>query len=213
MTVEALHLQPSPSGDWPDLEPAADVAARHLGAGGLLGHPTHGVYGLGGRRSTRCESTIAHLKGRPADKGLLYLVASAEVARTEFPEAVWSPVASRLAARFWPGPLTIILPDGTTNGIAVRAESHPVTRAVLERWGGSMSSTSLNRAGEAPVRTESEAMNAAAALPETDLPILILCAGDLGSSPPSTLVRPTSDSFEVLRPGSVSTTDLEAALS
>lgn len=212
MNFETINLRRSPTGEWPDLHDAAESAARHLGADGLLAHPTLGVYGLGGRRSEKCEATVSRLKGRPARKGLVYLVADAETARSELPDAEWSRAADRLARVFWPGALTLVLPDGSENGIAMRAESHPVTRAVLERFGGAMSSTSLNRTGDPPARTGLEARQALESLPESDLPILMLDAGDLGSLPPSTLVRPTNDGFELLRQGSISTADLEAAL-
>lgn len=209
---ETIDLRCSSTAEWPDIQHAAESAARHLGQGGLLAHPTLGVYGLGGRRNEKCEATISRLKGRRVEQGLVYLVSDAATARSEFPDAEWSPAAERLAGVVWPGALTLVLPDGSENGIAIRVESHPVTRAVLERFGGAMSSTSLNRTGDPPARTESEASRALESLPESDLPILMLGAGDLGSSSPSTLVRPTEDGFELLRQGSVSTADLEAAL-
>lgn len=213
MNFETMPSRCSPKGGWSDLGSVAESATAHLEAGGLLAHPTMGVYGLGGRHSRECETAVSRLKGRSLDRGLVYLVLDPATARAEFPAAQWSTAAEKLAEVFWPGPLTIVLPDGTRDGIAVRSESHPVTRAVLELWGRSISSTSLNRTGDSPARTPEEAMETLWAMPASELPVLMLDAGDLGFSPPSTLVRPTSTSCEVLRPGSVPVADLKAALS
>jgi L-threonylcarbamoyladenylate synthase len=213
VSFETIEVKCSETGDRSDLLSVAEVAALHLEAGGLLGHPTLGVYGLGGQRSRACEEAVSRLKGNPVRRGLVYLVFDATSARIEFPGAKWSPAAEKLAEELWPGPLTIVLPDGTPDGIAIRAESHPVTRAVLERWGRAMSSTSLNRTGEPPARTQQEADATLRAMPASETAVLLLKAGDLGDSPPSTLVRPTSASYEVLRHGSVPVAQLEAALS
>ena len=77
--------------------PVGASAARHLEEGGLLGHPTHGVYGLGGQRSGQCDSEIARLKARPSGRGLVCLVFNVAGARAEFPGAEWSAVAEKLA--------------------------------------------------------------------------------------------------------------------
>ena len=212
MNFEVIQIRLSAEGVWQDLGRVAESAAAHLDAGGLLGHPTLGVYGLGGRRGRECGAAVAGLKGRPAGRGLVHLVSDKDVARTEFGDAEWSPVADKLAAEFWPGPLTLVLPNGTSDGIAIRAEGHPVTSAVLKHWGRSMSSTSLNRTGERPARTGDEAKAILSAMPEGELPVLLIDVGDLGQSPPSTLVRPTRDSFEILRPGAVPVSDLERVL-
>lgn len=212
MNFETIRVERLPTGDWSDLAPVVEAATRHLDAGGLLGHPTLGVYGVGGPRGRSFEEAVARLKGRSLQRGMVYLVPDVDAARTEFPEAGWPGPAASLAERLWPGPLTLVLPTPDGEGIAVRAEGHPVTRAVLERWGRSMSSTSLNLTGEEPARSGPAARATLSSMPPGGPPVLLLDAGELGASPPSTLVRPTDSSFEILRQGSIRVEEIEEAL-
>ncbi|MCL4686738.1 L-threonylcarbamoyladenylate synthase [Myxococcota bacterium] len=155
-------------------EAAADAlaaAVAHVRAGGLLAFPTETVWGLGA--DARSEAALARLrrwKGRSAGQPVAVLVASAESA-----QALGLPLhgaAQRLAAAFWPGPLTLVVPappDRFAAGVAradgavgLRCSSHPRTAALvaaLERAGvGPLTATSLNRHGEPPVRTRTEAL-------------------------------------------------------
>jgi len=150
---------------------ALAAAVAHVRAGGLLAFPTETVWGLGA--DARSEAALARLrrwKGRSEGQPVSVLVASAESAH-----ALGLPLpgaARRLAAAFWPGPLTIVVPappgrfatgvaraDGA---VGLRCSSHPRTAALvaaLERAGGGpLTATSLNRHGEPPVRTRSEAL-------------------------------------------------------
>lgn len=185
---------------------AVDAAAAHLSSGGLLAHPTGGVYGIGGGPDPQIEGEVARLKGRAPGPGLVQLVAEAgDVARL-WPDAAWSPVADRLAARFWPGPLTLVLDDGSEHGVAVRVEPHGFTRSVVRRFGRPLSSTSLNRTGEPPAADPDGARAALAGLPDSDLAVLFIDAGRLPGPPPSTLVRVPGESgraFDVLRVGAI----------
>jgi L-threonylcarbamoyladenylate synthase len=123
-----------------DVRRAADVLRR----GGLVGFPTETVYGLGADASSR--DAVARLyaaKRRPADHPVIVHFANAEAAFSwarEVPEA-----ARRLAARFWPGPLTLILKrspkagDFVTGGqdsIGLRVPAHPVAQQLLAAFGG-----------------------------------------------------------------------------
>jgi L-threonylcarbamoyladenylate synthase len=135
---------------------AAERAARVLAGGGLVAFPTETVYGLGAD-ATNGEA-IARLydaKGRPAFNPLIAHVADAAAARAL---GYFDDAAIRLAAAFWPGPLTLVLrkrpdcavADLATAGletIAVRVPSHPVAGAILRAFGRPVVAPSANRSG------------------------------------------------------------------
>jgi L-threonylcarbamoyladenylate synthase len=129
-----------------------------------------------------------------------------------FPTVVWPEVADVLAESFWPGPLTLVLDDGSTSGLAVRAESHPATRAILERWDGALGSTSLNRSGAAPARTLEEARGTLRAMADPGRSLLLVAAGDLAGPPPSTLLSLRGGELRLLREGAVDRSMLEQVL-
>ena len=133
-----------------------EAAARCLTAGGLVAFPTETVYGLGADAGN--GEAIARLyaaKGRPSFNPLIAHVADAEAARRigRFDDA-----ADRLAAAFWPGPLTLVLPKRVGGGVAdlalagldsvaVRVPAHPVARALLAAFKGPVVAPSANRSG------------------------------------------------------------------
>ena len=118
---------------------AIDQAVQALAAGGLVAFPTETVYGLGADAgSDAAVAGIFAAKGRPSDHPLIVHVADA-AAVTHFAAAV-PPVAQRLMAAFWPGPLTLILPRrpgvasasaGGQDSIGLRCPAHPVAHALL----------------------------------------------------------------------------------
>lgn len=177
----------------------------------MLAHPTDTVYGIGGAPRD-LDREIARLKGRPPEHPLLRIGADAESLRRAHPELEWDERARRLAAAFWPGPLTLVLPDGSGRGLGVRVEGHPVTARILAAWGGTMSSTSLNRTGGAPARTSAEAEAVLAAMPEPRVEVAWVDVGDLTPSPPSTVVCLRGAEARVLRDGAVPAREIEARL-
>ncbi len=181
-----------------------------LASGALLAHPTASVYGLGGGGAT-ADSIVSRLKRRAAAP-ILRLVFDAGRLRRAFPTIEWPEVADILAESFWPGPLTLVLDDGSESGLAVRAESHPVTRAVLERWDGALGSTSLNPSGAAPARTLEEARGTLRAMADPGRSLLLVAAGDLAGPPPSTLLSLRGGELRLLREGSVERSELEQVL-
>lgn len=194
--------------------PGPDVTRaghRVLEAGGLLVHPTSTVYGVGGG-SVETDTEVARLKDRPADRPFLRIAHDVEALRRERPELRWTSDAERLARKFWPGPLTLVLDDGTDRGLGVRVEAHPVTRAVLHRWGGSVSSTSLNRSGDPAATTPSGVRDTLDALPRPRLPTVWLDAGKLPGGPPSTLLSLRHPTPRLLRSGAVEPRAIEQAL-
>ena len=130
-------------------------AAGILRRGGLVAFPTETVYGLGAdAASEQAVARIFSAKGRPADHPVIvHLAATAELERwaREIPVAAW-----RLAERFWPGPLTLILKrapgvsDAVTGGqdtVGLRVPGHPVALALLKAFNGGIAAPSANRFG------------------------------------------------------------------
>ncbi len=131
-----------------------DDAATLLRRGGLVAFPTETVYGLGALAlEPLAVRAIYAAKGRPSTNPLIVHVLSEDDARPLVSR--WPLEARQLAARFWPGPLTLVLPrtalvpDECTAGgntVGVRVPSHPVARALLERVGAPLAAPSANRA-------------------------------------------------------------------
>jgi L-threonylcarbamoyladenylate synthase len=128
-------------------------AAEHLRAGELVAFPTETVYGLGAAAlDAHAVAKIFAAKGRPSYNPLIVHVLDVAGAR-ELVDA-WPELASTLAQRFWPGPLTMVLrkrdvvPDLVTAGlssVAVRAPAHPVARALLAEAKLAIAAPSANR--------------------------------------------------------------------
>ncbi len=128
-------------------------AAELLRAGRLVAFPTETVYGLGANAlSAEAVARIFEAKGRPHTSPLIVHVASPESAREVVSH--WPEAASKLAARFWPGPLTLVLPkqpvvpDIVTAGlrtVGVRVPAHPVALALLRECGLPLAAPSANR--------------------------------------------------------------------
>lgn len=137
----------------PQLPDNLDQAARLLASGALVAFPTETVYGLGANAlDPDAVARIFAVKQRPHTSPLIVHVASAEAARKVV--SAWPEEASRLAAAFWPGPLTLVLPrhpqlpDLLTAGgpyVGVRVPAHPVARALLEAAGVPVAAPSANR--------------------------------------------------------------------
>lgn len=193
----------------PDESPAdpavVGCAAGLLEAGGILAHPTGTVYGIGGAGRLEVDAAIARLKERAvtADVPLLRLVDSVATLRRVLPDLWWDDRAACLAARFWPGPLTLVLADRGDDGVAVRVEGHAGLREVLASWGSPMTSTSLNRTGEPAAATAGRARRVLASMPAVERPVLLLDSGDLPGPPPSTLVSLLDRETKILRVGAI----------
>ena len=117
--------------------------------------PTETVYGFGcdAADADAC-ARIRALKGWTADRPMLVLAAHREQAASL---GNWNNAARVLAARFWPGPLTLILGVGDSRSVAVRVSPHPIALALVKSLGRPVTSTSANRTGEPPPRTMLEA--------------------------------------------------------
>ena len=204
------------AGRVPDAEDLDPVAA-HLHAGGLVAYPTETVYGFGGLCTPDAVERVRALKRRTEDRPLLVVLRSAEDAAG----LAWNEAARELASVFWPGAVTLVLadprgtfptgvrsPEGT---VAVRVSPHPLVAALLERVGAPLTSTSANAPGEAPARSGGEALRAARLL-GAGAEMLVVEAGPLPPSGPSTIVDCSGENPLVLREGTVPTSRLRCVL-
>lgn len=197
---------------WSPVEIEASIAGTlsHLEQNGVLAYPTETVYGLGGAIDRTSVDRLVALKRRPAAKPFLLLIASADmIARLDLQ---LSREASLLAARFWPGPLTLVLPGGERRvperlrgpegGIGVRWTSHAGLQRLITAMGEPLTSTSANLPGR-PAAT-----NASGVLEEWSAQVAagdmrVLDGGTLRASPASTVVDCTTRHPRVIRPGAI----------
>lgn len=124
---------------------AADALAR----GRIVALPTETVYGLGVRQdSSEALQALRDLKGRAEDKALTIMVAEPSHAEKYVP--VLPPGAEMLMEVYWPGPLTLVLPDGAGGTVGLRCPADEITREILARVEAPVVVTSANRSGEDP---------------------------------------------------------------
>ncbi len=184
-------------------EPGVSAAVEALEERGILVHPTSTVYGIGAAVTKELNAEINRLKARRWSRSLIRLASSVEVLRRETPGAAWDERADKLAAEFWPGPLTLILDDGSDEGLAVRVDGHPILLVVLGRWRSLMTSTSLNLEGEPPATRRRTVREVLDAMPEPASPTTFLAAGSLPASASSTVVSVRGKATEVIRKGPI----------
>lgn len=189
-------------------------AVAILRRGGLVALPTETVYGLGAdARNADAVRRIYAAKGRPADHPLIVHLADA----TQL--ADWSaevtPLAKKLAEKFWPGPLTLILRraagvgDYVTGGqdtVGLRVPSHPVAQDLLRAFGGGIAAPSANRFGRVSTTT---AEHVAEELGDAVDYVLDGGASDIGIE--STIIDVRGDEPVLMRPGHIGVRDIEAA--
>lgn len=197
-------------------EPEKIAAAGNvLKQGGLVAFPTETVYGLGGNAlNPESARKIYEAKGRPSDNPLII-----HICRWEDLAYIVSsipPEAEKLAEKYWPGPLTMILPKSravpaeTTGGletVAVRMPDHPAALALIEAAGGYVAAPSANTSGR-PSPTLARHVRE-----DMDGRIdIILDGGEVGIGLESTIVDLTGAIPEILRPGYITESMLEAVL-
>jgi L-threonylcarbamoyladenylate synthase len=192
-----------------------EQAAALLRRGGLVVFPTETVYGLGGNAlDPDAVIAIYAAKGRPAWNPVIAHVPDVRSARALTRH--WPPAADRLAAAFWPGPLTLVLPkaphvpDVATAGldaVGIRVPAHPVALALLRAAGVPIAAPSANRFTQVSPTT---AQHVQASL--GDRVGLILDGGPSSVGIESTVVDLTGPDAVILRPGMIAAADLEFAL-
>jgi len=216
--MKTLRLRPS-SGDLNLVElerdPAVRQAAAILRGGGLVAFPTETVYGLGANAlDAGAVEKIFAAKQRPHWDPVIVHVADASTARgfcAEWPEA-----AARLAATFWPGPLTMLLPrtkaipDICTAGlpkVGLRMPSNAVARALITVAGVPLAAPSANRFGHTSPTTAEHV------LADLDGRIdAVLDGGPCTVGVESTVLDPTLTPATIYRPGGVSAAQIEELL-
>ncbi len=199
-------------GAHPDASVVARCASILMG-GALLIFPTDTLYALGGRALDPATARrVREVKGRPSGQPLPLVAGDREQARALC--AAWPGDADRLAAAFWPGPLTIVLPAGPgvppevtagTATVAVRVPGLAVTAALCAA-AGALISTSANRTGARGPLTCAEAVEGVGGAAAIAL--------DAGRGRPlaSTIVDLTGDGPVLLRAGAVAWADVMAVL-
>ncbi len=188
-------------------------AARRIREGGVVAFPTETVYGLGANAlNAAAVRRVFELKGRPSTSPLIVHVPSIAMAREIV--ADWPPLAQQLAERWWPGPLTLVLPkrpivpDIVTAGlptVGVRIPNHPVALALLQAAGVPVAAPSANRfTGLSPTTAD----HVRAAFGDE---VEILDGGPTQVGIESTVVAIDQGNLRLLRPGMISLGEIQQA--
>ncbi|UJX44573.1 L-threonylcarbamoyladenylate synthase [Xanthobacter sp. YC-JY1] len=195
---------------------AVEEAARLLAAGGLVAFPTETVYGLGADAANPdAVAALYAAKGRPAFNPLIAHTADAAAARRL---GLFNDAAALLAERFWPGPLTLVVPFAGGEGVCdlaragldtvgLRVPDDPDAQALLAAFGGAVVAPSANRSGHVSPTEAGHVMD--------DLAGRIDAVLDGGLTPvgvESTIVDCTGADPVLLRPGGLAREEIEAAL-
>jgi len=185
-----------------------------LHAGGLVAFPTDTVYGVGALAfDGKAVESIYAAKDRPIEKAIPILIADAvdmEKVGMDIPD-----IAYKLAARFWPGPLTCIVPKqpslpesvSATDTVGVRVPDHEVARTLL-RAAGPMAVTSANISGQPSPSTAQEVFAQLGGRID-----LIIDGGTTPGGVPSTLVDCTGEELKILREGPIGLEQIKRKLS
>jgi L-threonylcarbamoyladenylate synthase len=211
MDTDVIGIDPA-SPDPRAVARAADTLAR----GGLVALPTETVYGLGARADDAgAVGRIFEAKGRPAYNPLIVHVAGEAAARAL--SSAWPSLASRLAAAFWPGPLTLVVPRDASrvpdvvcaggDTVAVRCPGHPVALALLRAVAFGVAAPSANRFQSLSPTTAAHVLKGLAGRVD-----LVLDAGPCAHGIESTVVDVTGELPVLLRPGALSLEALRAVV-
>lgn len=215
----SLPLRAVPFWSPDEVQAALSRALAHLRAGLVLAYPTETVYGFGGAAEEEAVERIVVLKRRPPGKPFLLLVSGSEM--IERLDLHLTPAASRLAARFWPGPLTLVLPGGQRRvpprlrgpegGVAVRWTPHEGLNRLIRALGQPITSTSANRPRQPPAASAGEVLRDWEVEVATGA-VMVLDGGSLAPSQASTVVDCTGRRPRVIRPGAISAPTLRQAV-
>lgn len=197
----------------PATEENIKKAAAMIRVGGVVVYPTETVYGIGcAPQIPEAAKRVCFIKGR-ADKPLPLACSDTEEARRI---AEFNPAAERLAERFWPGPLTIVLPAKVeysvwvTHGaktLGVRVPNHRVSQDLAMLSGGVIVTTSANKSEELPALTAGEAADKIG----EGIDVIL----DDGRSPggkPSTVLDLSGEQAWILRPGPITADQIKSVL-
>ena len=197
---------------WSEAEVSAGIrpALEQMELRKVLGYPTETVYGFGGGIDRDSVEALVRMKGRPKGKPFLLLIAGGDMLEKldlELPS-----YAANLAARHWPGPLTLVLAGGERRvpealrgpevGIAVRWTSHRALQQLIRAHGDAITSTSANRPGIPPAVSAREILEQWPHAIASGV-LRVFDGGTLAPSSPSTVVDCTGRAPRVIRPGEI----------
>ncbi len=191
------------------------AAVQVLKGGDVIVFPTETLYGLGADAlNDAAVEKVFQLKGRDPHNPIPVLVADQEMLHTLVTKI--PTVAQKLMDRYWPGPLTLVLPGrknipkplcNPTGGVAVRISSQPIAALLIKGLGRPLTATSANPSGKEPARTLHEAKTYFA-----DRVELFVDGGTLTSKSGSTVVEVIEDNVKVVREGEISASELQRFL-
>ncbi len=193
---------------------ALDKAVAILRRGGLVAFPTETVYGLGADAGNPAAlKKLYAAKGRPTEHPVIVHIA--EIGQLAQWAREITPVAQKLAQKFWPGPLTMLfrraagVSDAVTGGqdtVGIRIPSHPVARALLKKFDGGVAAPSANRFGRISATTAEHVRNEFG-----DRVDFVFENGRCDVGIESTIVDATGPAPVLLRPGHISASEIEQA--
>jgi L-threonylcarbamoyladenylate synthase len=191
------------------------AAVEALKRGHVIVFPTETLYGLGADALNEAAvKKVFQLKGRDSHNPIPVLVANQEMLHTLV--ATVPPVARKLMERYWPGPLTLVLPGqknlpkpvcNPAGKVGVRISSQPIATLLVNGLGRPLTATSANPSGKEPARTLQEAENYFAQRVD-----VFVAGGTLTSKSGSTVVEVMEDSIEIIREGEISGSELRQLL-
>jgi L-threonylcarbamoyladenylate synthase len=206
------RAQPTAIPFWSREEVEASIAGTiaHLQAGQVLAYPTETVYGFGGAVDYDSVERLVKLKRRPPAKPFLLLIAGSEMLTRLGLHLTSS--ATRIAAKHWPGPVTLVLPGGERRvperlrgpegGVAVRWTPHAGLTRLIQAYGDPITSTSANLPGVPPAMSATEILDQWSDA-VTRGKVRVLDGGRLQPSDPSTVIDCTGQRPRVIRPGAI----------
>jgi L-threonylcarbamoyladenylate synthase len=191
------------------------AAVQVLKRGGVIVFPTETLYGLGADAlNNAAVEKVFQLKGRDSHNPIPVLVADQEMLHTLIAKV--PATAQKLIDRYWPGPLTLVLPGqknlpkplcNPAGKIGVRISSQPIATFLVNALGRPLTATSANPSGKEPARTLQEAKTYFAGGVE-----LFVDGGTLTSKSGSTVVEANEDSIRIIREGELSASELRQVL-
>lgn len=190
------------SARWPADTTHIARAVSQLRQGAVISFPTDTLYAVAARAADpEAVARLYAIKRRPASQPLIWLVRDRKQVD---PFAIVSSDAANLMRRYWPGPLTLVLPRrGHTDSLAVRAPNHPVALELLEELGEPVASSSANRTGEPPP------VDALAVLRGLGRPLdLVLDGGRCQIGTASTILDLSGPEPRILREGAIPAQEL-----
>jgi L-threonylcarbamoyladenylate synthase len=190
-------------------------AVAALGRGDVIVFPTETLYGLGADAlSFTAVERVFQLKGRDPNQPFPVLVSDRSMLESLVGQIV--PLADKLMARFWPGPLTLVLPArpdipkplvNSTGGVGVRISSQPIAQEIIKMLGRPLTATSANPSGQPGARTIDQARAYFAGKLE-----IFIDGGTLTSKTGSTVAAVERNKIKIFRAGEIAKRELEMAV-